>query len=155
MPKHNAKTRPSLTSCLLGCCLVGVLIDGHSGEAQSVGEQATGARPIPVEQAMAAMAGMGGIFRMDPSGDTYLYPVIKLKQDLQGMHGIYYVTPQGITLRPTGMEAPDLGMSSMGGVAGSFRVTPNGDAYFQPKPHNPIGMSGESGREQHRGISAP
>jgi hypothetical protein len=155
MHYQNARNRSSLVLRLLGSCLLAFVTNGHAAENAAVGQQETGERALPVEQAMAAMAGMGGIYRVDAAGDTYLYPVIKLKQDIQGMHGVYYVTPQGITLRPTGMEAPDLGMSSMGGVAGSFRVTPNGDAYFQPKPHDPIGMSGESGREQHRGISAP
>lgn len=155
MHYQNTSSRSSLVPRLLGSCLFAVVIDGHGAENAAVGQQETGERALPVEQAMSAMAGMGGIYRVDAAGDTYLYPVIKLKQDLQGMHGIYYVTPQGITLQPTGMEAPDLGMSSMGGVAGSFRVTPKGDAYFQPKPHDPIGMSGESGRERHRGISTP
>lgn len=152
---QKARNRSSLAACFLGCCVFGVGIDGHAAENTTAGEQGAGERAMPVEQAMTAMAGMGGVYRVDASGDTFLYPVIKLKQDLQGMHGVYSVTPQGITLRPTGMQAPDLGLSAMGGVAGSFRVTPDGDAYFQPKAHDPIGMSGDSGRKRHRETNTP
>ncbi len=56
------------------------------------------------------------------------------------MHGTYRIGPQGIILQPTGMKAADLGMEALGGISGSFRVTPEGDAYFQPKPHAPIGI---------------
>ena len=118
---------------------------------QQPGRQSGSAAPTPqqamsAQQALQAMAGMGGIFRKAPGGDLYLYPAVKLRQSLNGMHGTYRITPRGIILMPTGMDAPDLGMDSMGGVAGSFRVTPDGSAYFQPTPHAPVGMSGETGR---------
>jgi hypothetical protein len=122
---------------------------------QTAGQQApqqTGAaapaepHALSGQQAVQAMAGMAGIYRFAPGGDLYLYPMVKLQQNLYGMHGTYRVTPQGIILLPTGMEAPDMGMDSMGGVSGSFRVTPDGTAYFQPTPHAPVGMSGQTGR---------
>ncbi|MGB5834260.1 MAG: hypothetical protein WBG92_20060 [Thiohalocapsa sp.] len=83
------------------------------------------------------------------NGPVAPYSIIELKPDRNGMHGTYRITPEGITLRPTGMEHSDVSMDSLGGISGSFRVTPDGDAYFQPKPHNPIGMSGQTGQQRH------
>lgn len=155
MTDDKARESRSRAPYLFGCLLLGTSLSGYTEEITAVGDETSGQQTLTAQQAMKAMAGMAGVYRLDQSGDTYLYPLIKLKQDLNGMHGTYRVTPQGIMLQPTGMEAADISMSSMGGITGSFRVTPSGDAYFQPKPHAPIGMSGETGRERHRGTNAP
>jgi hypothetical protein len=135
--------------------LAATSLSGYAEENPAVGHETSGEQPLTAEQAMKAMSGMAGIYRVDQTGDTFLYPLIELKQDLHGMHGTYRVTPQGIILQPTGMEAPDISLDAMGGITGSFRVTPGGDAYFQPTPHSPIGMSGDTGKERHRGTNAP
>ncbi len=112
-------------------------VSGNGGSSE--------AAQISVDTALKAMAGMGGYYRVAPSGDTYLYPNMKLVRDFHGMFGAYRVAPTGITLYPVGMAAPDLSMSSMGDVAGSFRVTPTGDTYFYPSQKPPIGMGGMRG----------
>jgi hypothetical protein len=146
-------TTRAIIAALLSGSLLGVTMTGRCEQPapqqapQQPGAAApTGPHAIPAQQAVQAMAGMAGIYRFAPSGDLYLYPMVKLQQNLYGMHGTYRVTPQGIILVPTGMEAPDMGMDSIGGVSGSFRVTPDGTAYFQSTPHAPVGMSGQTGR---------
>jgi hypothetical protein len=154
MTDDNARESPSRIPYLFGCLLLGTSLNGYAEEIKAVGNEPS-QQTLTARQAMKAMSGMAGVYRLDQTGDTYLYPLIKIKQDLNGMHGTYRVTPQGIILQPTGMEASDVSMSEMGGITGSFRVTPDGDAYFQPKPHSPIGMSGDTGKERHRGTNAP
>ncbi len=146
MTKHRLRIRSSWTLQLLGCCILALSWTVQADEKPVASDEDSDQRALSLQQAVQAMVGMGGLYRVDPSGDTYLYPTIKLQSDLYGMHGFYRITPGGITLHPTGMEAPDMGMNIMGGVSGYFRVTPDGEAYFQPKPHAPIGMSGETGK---------
>lgn len=145
MTRFSSMPTRAVTTALLGGCLLGIPSIGWPQE-QAETAPPSAPRAMSAQQAFEAMAGMGGIFRMTPNGDTYLYPLVKLEQNIYGMHGSYRVTPQGILLIPTGMEAPDLSMELMGGVSGSFRLTPDGSAYFQPTPHAPVGMSGETGR---------
>jgi hypothetical protein len=96
----------------------------------------TDQKAMTVPEALAAMRGMGGDFRISPEGDYFLYPyspadeVSAHRPGLSGMQG---------------MEAMH-GMDAMGGVPGYFQILRSGEVYFYPYPGEPVGMSGMRGR---------
>jgi len=147
MPTGNAALAATMMAAASALWWVGTAQGEQNGPEASAKESSAWTNPISAEEALQAMAGMAGYYRVAPNGDTYLYPSLKLVQGLGGLYGTYGIGSQGITLVPMGMAAPNLGMSAMGGVAGSFRVTPMGQAYFRPQPEPPVGMSGMSGPE--------
>lgn len=146
MPTRDAAIAATITAAVSALLWVGAAQAEQNGATASANNDPTWTNPISAEEALEAMAGMAGYYHVAPNGDTYLYPSLRLVQDLGGLYGTYGISSQGITLVPMGM-APDLGMSAMGGVAGSFRVTPLGEAFFRPQPEPPVGMSGMRGPE--------
>jgi hypothetical protein len=141
---YHALTRS--TAAALALCLAGLPGLTSAGEQAAESGQTQGAQVMSAQDALQAMSGMAGYYRRAPNGDTYLYPGMKLSSDMKGMYGSYSVSPHGIILHPVGMAAQDLSMSSMGGVVGYFRVTPDNKAHFYPAPKAPTGMSGMTGR---------
>lgn len=96
----------------------------------------SGQNPMTATDALAAMKGMGGYFRVSPEGDYFLYPYSPAEQvsvyrpSLSGMQGM------------DGMQ----GMEAMGGVPGYFQIRRSGEVYFYPYPGEPVGMSGMRGK---------
>jgi hypothetical protein len=140
-PKTRARRAATLALFLSGAAFASLAEEATSTAPPSAPEQALSPR-----DAVQAMAGMAGYYRVTPDGDTYLYPGMKLSSGMQGMYGAYRVTQGGITLYPMGLSAQDLSMNSMGGVVGYFRVTPDNRVNFYPRPKEPTGMSGMTGR---------
>jgi hypothetical protein len=130
----------------LALLLMGTPVAGLAEEAASTAAQPPEGQPLSPRDAVQAMAGMAGYYRVTPDGGTYLYPGMKLTAGMHGMYGAYRVTQGGIVLYPMGMAAQDLSMDSMGGVVGYFRLTPDNKVNFYPRPKEPTGMSGMTGR---------
>lgn len=55
-------------------------------------------------------------------------PMLELKPDRNGMHGVYRITPQGIFLYPHAIASPDIPRGSMSGITGSLGAAPAVDA---------------------------
>jgi hypothetical protein len=130
----------------LALSLLGIPAAGSAGDTAATPAEGHAPTSMSPRQAVKAMAGMAGYYRVTPDGDTYLYPGMRLSADMHGMYGAYRVTQGGITLYPMGLSAQDLSMDSLGGVLGYFRVTPDNKVNFYPRPKEPTGMSGMTGR---------
>lgn len=112
--------------------LVLTLVTGP-GRAEGPAAAGTGgAKPtvLTSQDALKAMSGMAGYYRVAPTGEVFLYPEMKLAAEMYGMYGTYRVTPQGILLRPGGAAGIAMAESAMGGASGTFRITPTGQAFF-------------------------
>lgn len=90
--------------------------------------------PLTEPDALSAMRGMAGYYRIEPDGDVFLYPIAR---------GSNFPIAQAAMAREgmQGMQGME-GMPAMGGVAGYFRLDGSGRVEFYPYPSEPVGMTG-------------
>jgi hypothetical protein len=125
-----------VTTALTVLAASGSLGLAEAEETQPASPAQTQPNSMSVQDALAAMKGMGGYYRTTPEGDVLLFPIG------QGDAWQRYQPATGGMQGMTGME----GMEAMGGVSGYFHIQRSGQATFYPYPGTPVGMSGMSGR---------
>jgi len=109
--------------------LAGVTTSHAEGRVAEEGGEST-KTVLPSNDALKVMSGMSGYYRKAPTGEVFLYPVMKLEEGMYGMYGTYSVTKEGILLRPGGEAGVTMAVSAMGDASGTFRITPRGQAVF-------------------------
>lgn len=132
---RNARLSGRAASAGLGLMLVlaGVIETVHAKDQAPADVDASAPTVLSSKDALKAMSGMIGYYRMEPTGNVFLYPTMKIEEGMYGMYGTYHVTPDGILLRPGGADGITMAESAMGGASGSFRIAPDGQAFFYPR----------------------
>lgn len=119
---------------LVSAVLLAGSIQSTLADARESGSvRASAPTVLSSKEALKMMSGMAGYYRKAPTGDVFLYPAMKIGEGMYGMYGTYHVTPDGILLRPGGADGIAMAESAMGGASGTYRISPNGQAYFYPR----------------------
>ena len=147
MYTQTALNRAVSAAAALVLTLSGVSAVGHAAEQAAEGEKTSAPTVMAAKDALKAMSGMAGYYRVAPTGDVFLYPRMKLAEKMYGMYGTYQVTPDGILLRPGGADGVTMAESAMGGASGAFRITPTGQAYFYPREEQAQGAVGMGSKD--------
>jgi hypothetical protein len=130
MRNPDSARQAASTAAVLVAALASFNVSAQAQGTAPAGTERAEPTVLPSTEALRTMSGMAGYYRATPTGDVYLYPRMRLEAGMDGMYGTYSVTPEGILLRPGGVDGITMAESAMGGAGGSFRITPTGMAYF-------------------------
>ena len=133
MRNARLSDRVAAAGLILALTLSGMVQTVQAEDQVSGNVGASAPTVLTSKDALKAMSGMAGYYRKAPTGDVFLYPTMKLEEGMYGMYGTYQVTPDGILLRPGGADGIAMAESAMGGASGTFRIAPNGQAFFYPR----------------------